>query len=60
MLKVGDVVNVKYITGEVFHGEVVTIRVIGPDRVLFTVDDQVGYRSLYVDRCDSLEVAEAV
>lgn len=60
MLKVGDVVSVKYVTGEVFHGEIVTVRVVGEDRVLFTVNDQIGYRSLYVDRCDSLEVAEAV
>ena len=58
-MKIGDVASVKYVTGEVFNGEVVNIRTIGPDRILFTVHDAVGFRSLYVDRCENLEIMES-
>lgn len=54
---VGNVVKVSYSTGEKFTGEIVKIRTMADNRVLFTVhDENVGYRSMYVDKCDTLEV----
>ena len=56
-MAVGNVAKVSYSTGEKFTGEIVKIRTMTDNRVLFTVhDESVGYRSLYVDKCDSLEV----
>lgn len=53
---IGNVAKVEYSTGEKFTGEIVKIRTMG-DRVLFTIhDESVGYRSMYVDKCDTLEV----
>lgn len=51
-MSVGDVVFVKYDTGEVFSGEVVKVRDMPNDRILFTVLDEThGYRSMYLDKC---------
>ena len=56
-MAVGNVAKVSYSTGEKFTGEIVKIRTMADNRVLFTVhDESVGYRSLYADKCDSLEV----
>lgn len=70
-MKIGNVVKVAYSTGEKFMGEVVKVRVmpeqievfgVGPNgvlqnRILFTIyDERVGYRSMYTDKCASLEV----
>ena len=67
---VGQVAKVEYATGEKFIGEIVKVRTmpeqievfgVGPtgvlqNRVLFTVhDENVGYRSLYVDKCARIE-----
>jgi len=56
-MKVGDLVRVEYNTNESFGGEVRKIRTMPNGRVLFMVDDMdVGYRSMYVDKCVSIEV----
>lgn len=65
-MNVGDMVFVEYATGEIFTGEVVKVRAMPPsdghetERVLFTVHDPVGFRSMYLDKCVSIQIWEAV
>lgn len=62
MVNVGDFVSVSYITGELFNGDVVSVRSMEPgdghetERVLFTLKTVDGYRSMYVHKCVSLDV----
>ena len=57
MIKVGSHVHAEYNNGEVVDGEVVLIRQFG-DRVLLTVKCQQGYRAIYTDKCDRLDILE--
>jgi hypothetical protein len=50
-MNVGDVVHVVYATGEVFSGEVVKVRSMPGERILFTIKTDDSYRSMYVDKC---------
>lgn len=60
-MKIGDYAFVDYATGESFHGEVVQIRTMPGDRVLFTLKiDGVGYRAMYVDKCISLDYSSGI
>jgi hypothetical protein len=56
-MKVGDFVSAEYANGEVVNGEVVQVRMFG-DRTLLTVKCEQGYRSIYTDKCVSLQVME--
>jgi hypothetical protein len=56
-MKIGDFVFAEYNNGEVVNGEVVQVRMFG-DRSLLTVKCQQGYRSIYTDKCVSLQVME--
>ncbi len=56
-MKVGDFVFAEYDNGEIVNGEVVKVRMFG-DRTLLTVKCEQGYRSIYIDKCVSLEVME--
>lgn len=54
---IGDFVSVVYDDGKTFNGEIVTIRKMNDGRTLFTVKDAtVGYRSLYVEKCQKYTV----
>lgn len=56
-MAIGDIAKAEYATGEKFRGEIVKIRTMPDNRILFTIHDEtVGYRSLYADKCVSLEV----
>lgn len=55
-MKIGDFVFSEY-NGKVVNGEVVNVRVFG-DRTLLTVKCEQGYRSIYTDKCVTLEVME--
>ena len=58
-MKIGNVVKVEYATGEKFTGEIVKVRTMPENRILFTIHDEtVGYRALYADKCVSLETLE--
>lgn len=57
-MKIGDLVFADYDNGEVVNGEIVKIREFG-DRVLLTVHAEQGYRSIYLDKCDSFDVMES-
>jgi hypothetical protein len=51
-MTIGSILNVTYSTGEVFTGEVVQIRTMPGERILFTLKiEGVGYRALYLDKC---------
>jgi hypothetical protein len=56
-MKIGDFVFAEYDNGEIVNGEVVKVRMFG-DRTLLTVKCEQGYRSIYTDKCVSLEVME--
>ena len=58
-IAIGNYAFVEYGTGELFTGEIVNVKQMSEDRTLFTVHDPVGYRSLYLDKCVSVEVWEA-
>ena len=55
----GNYAFAEYSTGEIFTGEIVKVKQMPENRILFTVRDPVGYRSLYLDKCVSVEVWEA-
>lgn len=57
-MNIGDFAKVSYSTGEKFRGEVVNIREMPENRVLFTIRDAIGYRSMYLDKCTAFEVLE--
>lgn len=57
-MKIGDFAKVDYSTGEKFRGEIVNIREMPENRVLFTIHDAIGYRSMYLDKCTSYEILE--
>jgi hypothetical protein len=58
-MKIGNVAKVEYATGEKFTGEIVKVRTMSDNRILFTIHDEtVGYRSMYTDKCVSLETLE--
>ena len=59
-IETGSHVFAEYSTGEIFTGEVVKVKEMPENRILFTVHDPVGYRSLYLDKCVSVEIWEAV
>lgn len=50
-VNVGDMAHVEYNTGEVFDGTVTKVRLMNDGRTLFTMNTQIGYRSMYLDRC---------
>lgn len=56
-MKVGDFVHAEYNNGEVVIGEVIKVRMFG-DRTLLTVKCEQGYRSIYADKCVTLDVME--
>ena len=56
-MKIGDFVFAEYDNGEIVNGEIVQVRHFG-DRMLLTVKCEQGYRSIYTDKCVSLEVLE--
>jgi DNA-directed RNA polymerase subunit E'/Rpb7 len=53
-MKIGDYVFAEYDNGEIVNGEVVNVRQFG-ERVLLTVKAEQGYRSIYIDKCVTLE-----
>lgn len=57
-MKIGDLVFSEYDNGEIVNGEIVQVRGFG-DRVLLTVKADQGYRSIYVDKCVTLDVMQA-
>lgn len=57
-MKIGDLVFSEYDNGEIVNGEIVQVRGFG-DRVLLTVKADQGYRSIYVDKCITLDVMQA-
>ena len=59
-IAIGNHAFVEYGTGELFTGEIVKVKEMPGNRILFTVHDPVGYRSLYLDKCISVEVWEAM
>lgn len=56
-MKVGDFVFAEYNNGEIVNGEIVKVKMFG-DRTLLTVQIHDGYRSIYTDKCVSLEIFE--
>jgi hypothetical protein len=51
-MKIGDIVHVVYVTGEVFEGPVESIRNIPGKGILLLINDYtVGYRSVYANKC---------
>lgn len=51
-MTIGSILRVEYATGEKFTGEVVTVRTMPGERILFTIKvDGLGYRALYLDKC---------
>ena len=59
MVKVGSQVDAQYNNGEIVIGEVVLVRQFG-ERVLLTVKCQQGYRAIYTDKCDRLDILNEV
>ena len=57
-MKIGDFVFAEYDNGEIVNGEVVNVRGFG-ERVLLTVKAEQGYRSIYIDKCVTLEAMQA-
>jgi DNA-directed RNA polymerase subunit E'/Rpb7 len=57
-MKIGDYVFSEYDNGEIVNGEVVNVRQFG-ERVLLTVKAEQGYRSIYIDKCVTLETMQA-
>jgi len=63
MMNVGDFVTVSYNNGNIYSGEVIGLKSMLPgdghetERVLFTLKVDNQYRSLYVHKCVSLEIA---
>lgn len=55
----GYAVHAEYNNGEIVDGIVTRVRQFG-DRILLTVKCEQGYRSIYVDKCDVLNVFEPV
>jgi hypothetical protein len=58
-MKIGDFAFVEYNNGKLYTGEVVGVKDMSENRTLFTVNDPVGFKSLYLDKCVSVEVWEA-
>jgi hypothetical protein len=54
-MKLNDMVFVEYATGECFTGEVVSLKNMPGERLLFTLKVEQGYRSMYLDKCVSLD-----
>jgi hypothetical protein len=51
-MKIGDIVNVVYATGDIFEGPVESIRNIPGKGILLLINDStVGYRSVYANKC---------
>ena len=60
-MKIGDMVNVVYITGETFEGTVEKIRHIEGKGILLLINDhKVGYRSVYANKCDHIVYSSPV
>jgi hypothetical protein len=60
-MKIGDYAFVEYATGEIFHGEVVQIRTMPGERVLFTLKiEGLGYRALYLDKCIGCDYSSGI
>lgn len=57
-MKIGDFVFAEYDNGEIVNGEVVNVRQFG-ERVLLTVKAEQGYRSIYTDKCVTLDTLQA-
>jgi hypothetical protein len=62
-MKVGDFVFAEYDNGEIVNGEIVKVRTMIDgatlqERVLLTVQIHNGFRSIYIDKCVSLEIFE--
>jgi len=57
-MKIGDFVFAEYDNGEIVNGEVVNVRGFG-DRILLTVKAEQGYRSIYTDKCVTLDTLQA-
>lgn len=57
-MKIGDFVFAEYDNGEMVNGEVVNVRMFG-ERVLLTVKAEQGYRSIYIDKCVTLDTMQA-
>ena len=57
-MKIGDFVFADYDNGEIVNGEVVNVRGFG-DRILLTVKAEQGYRSIYTDKCVTLDTLQA-
>ena len=51
-MTIGSILRVEYATGEKFTGEVVQVKTMTGERILFTLKiEGVGYRALYLDKC---------
>lgn len=53
----GYAVHAEYNNGEVVDGVVTRVRQFG-ERILLTVKCEHGYRSIYVDKCNVLDIFE--
>ena len=62
-MNIGDFAFVEYDNDSVYNGEVVNLRSMEPgdghetERLLITIKTDKGYRSLYLHKCVSCEVA---
>lgn len=60
-MKIGDYAFVEYATGETFHGEIVQIRTMQGERMLFTLKiEGLGYRALYLDKCINCDYSSGI
>ena len=59
-MKTGDMIFAEYHNGKLYTGEIVKVQNMLDKGILVTVNDPHGYKSLYVDKCVSCEVWEAV
>lgn len=53
-MTIGSLLNVTY-NGKNYSGEVVAVRTMPGERILFTLKIEKGYRSMYLDQCASCD-----
>lgn len=58
-MKIGDMIFAEYHNGKLYTGDIVKIQDMLDKGILVTVNDPQGYKSLYIDKCVSVEVWQA-
>jgi hypothetical protein len=53
-MTIGSLLNVTY-NGKSYSGEVVNVRTMAGERILFTLKIEKGYRSMYLDQCTACD-----